>query len=974
MRGSISFAGALLMMCSWAGAVEWYVDQDNVSGTYDGQSWATAYATIQAGIDAAAGGGEVWVAEGIYTQTVSLRANVNVYGGFAGNEAARTDRRPALHVTAIDGENTRRCVVGANCTIDGFTITRGKAGGGGGLYNVGASPQVVNCTFSENEATTYGGGVFNNGGAPTFEACWFCDNVAPDGGGMCNIQGASPTLTNCVFCGNEATSWGAAMCNAHAGTNPTITNCTFSGNAATSGGGTMSNNLSSVPTVTNCVLWLNTPDEIYDFPGNAATVSYSCVLGGYQGTGNIGSVLDDDPLFVDDLNEDFQLTAGSPCIDTGTATGAPVTDILSVARPQGNGVDMGAYEFAGAVPAGADSDGDGLTDDEETKRWGTDANDIDTDADGMPDGYEALYALDPRDITDAEADADDDGFTNFEEYLKGANPNDPDSPLRTYFVSSGTGSDVTGNGSLATPWQTIAYAITQVAATQQDPAQLLLLPGSYLENVTLEPWLGLAGSLNGNVFLFGGGPTLVTGANGSTLRNLHVGATPEKQNTVLLEMNDVAMDVLNVIFQGDVALGAKAIVCRGEAPADSVVSDCYFAVLGMGMEIFGGIPTVRRSIFTQITDYAVVFREDDKTLNPLTNKSFGEEDDPETGYNVFDDTDSGIVVLNERAEEVSMENNEWSSEDPTEVTALVQGSVDVTPILAKSGALEVATVECIVWDVASLLHITNATVQVGTFTVTENTHGAYTFACVAPGTYDVTANATGYAAYAQTGLAVTAGQIIPVPIQLTAASPGTDTDGDGLSDTDEENGTFGYVTNPEKADSDGDGINDDVELAYGSDPNSNTDPGTCIPPGIPQNVSATDGTYTDRVEVTWSAVDDASSYTVFRNTSDDLPEASELAEGVTTTTYADTSAASGQTYYYWVQAENSCGTGLCSEADCGQRGTGGSSGGCGALRDIGAANPPRGSGGDVLVAGCILTALVLAGACSPRTVRERVKR
>ncbi len=51
-----------------------------------------------------------------------------------------------------------------------------------------------------------------------------------------------------------------------------------------------------------------------------------------------------DPGFVDPGNGDFHLRAGSPAIDAGRATGAPTTDRDGVARPRGNGYDIGAYE------------------------------------------------------------------------------------------------------------------------------------------------------------------------------------------------------------------------------------------------------------------------------------------------------------------------------------------------------------------------------------------------------------------------------------------------------------------------------------------------------------------------------------------------------------------------------------------------------------------------------------------------------
>ena len=54
-----------------------------------------------------------------------------------------------------------------------------------------------------------------------------------------------------------------------------------------------------------------------------------------------------DPLFADEVNGDYHLTSESPVIDNGrTGVDIPVVDIEGNNRPQGNGVDMGAYEAA----------------------------------------------------------------------------------------------------------------------------------------------------------------------------------------------------------------------------------------------------------------------------------------------------------------------------------------------------------------------------------------------------------------------------------------------------------------------------------------------------------------------------------------------------------------------------------------------------------------------------------------------------
>ncbi len=57
------------------------------------------------------------------------------------------------------------------------------------------------------------------------------------------------------------------------------------------------------------------------------------------------------PLLIDPLHGNFQLTTNSPCIDTGTTLDRSLAlDIRGLPRPQGKGWDVGPYEF-GVFPA-----------------------------------------------------------------------------------------------------------------------------------------------------------------------------------------------------------------------------------------------------------------------------------------------------------------------------------------------------------------------------------------------------------------------------------------------------------------------------------------------------------------------------------------------------------------------------------------------------------------------------------------------
>jgi murein DD-endopeptidase MepM/ murein hydrolase activator NlpD len=97
---------------------------------------------------------------------------------------------------------------------------------------------------------------------------------------------------------------------------------------------------------------------------------------------------------------------------------------------------------------------------------------------------------------------------------------------------------------------------------------------------------------------------------------------------------------------------------------------------------------------------------------------------------------------------------------------------------------------------------------------------------------------------------------------------------------------------------------------------------TCsTPPGTPTGVSATDGSYTDRVRVSWTAQSGATSYQVYRNSSNSSSGAS-LIGSPSSSPFDDASATVNITYWYFVKACNAAGCSAFSASDSGYRAVG----------------------------------------------------
>ena len=208
-----------------------------------------------------------------------------------------------------------------NAVFENLIVTDNSAAAGGGIsiWRV-SGPTLSNLIIQENTSEKYGGGLM------IFTAVASVTDVTVSGnncytddsfGGGIIINNSEVALTNVSVTDNTA-SFGGGM--SVGNSDVTLTHVTISGNTATTSGGGFLSTPFSNNTLTNSIIWNNSPESIYAFA--TTTISYSDIQGGWGGEGNI----DADPLFCNPDSSDFTLAENSPCVGTGES-----------------GVNMGAF-------------------------------------------------------------------------------------------------------------------------------------------------------------------------------------------------------------------------------------------------------------------------------------------------------------------------------------------------------------------------------------------------------------------------------------------------------------------------------------------------------------------------------------------------------------------------------------------------------------------------------------------------------
>jgi hypothetical protein len=299
---------------------------------------------------------------------------------------------PTGGITISAGGNSRVMRVPGTyqVVLDNLTIRDGNAsnsaGGidGGGIQNVGGNLTIRNSTVTNNWAPFAGGGVHVVNGSLVVENSTIANNgVHTDmvqrtdfGGGIYSFRG-TVSVFNSTVSGNSADhaggmgNWEGTL---------TVVHGTIADNGAEDGGGILIVGSTGFPVITslvNTIVAANFattaslgPDiRTFSLDGNPAAVQVNVshsIVGTTTGHSLSGPLIGVSAGFELDgfgkakladnggPTSTHAVVLGSPAIDAADATACaapPVNgrDQRGVARPQGAGCDIGAFEFGGAV-------------------------------------------------------------------------------------------------------------------------------------------------------------------------------------------------------------------------------------------------------------------------------------------------------------------------------------------------------------------------------------------------------------------------------------------------------------------------------------------------------------------------------------------------------------------------------------------------------------------------------------------------
>lgn len=359
------------------------------------------FKTIHQAIEAAFPGDIVLVRPGIYHEAITLKSGVDVLG--AGASLVTIDASQATNASVVTAAFVTGAVRFSGFTLTGANVTTVRRGGG---IHILQSDVTISGNVIKGNTSRQGGGIFV-GGDSSF------------------VDTHQPTITNNVIIGNATTARGGAVAVFYGASPAKIRHNTIAGNSTTaSGGGGIFVTTSQAFEIADNIISDNTSPAAGNGIYLQATPAWDIrendvvnnAVSGYVGlpdqTGTNGN-LAVAPAYVSPGTGDYALTAGSPVIDQGAATGTPNRDLKGVPRPlEGNAAppiksDMGALEYVAA-----DADGDGTPNGSDKCPYIVNPGQSDADGDGVGDPCDNCSGVSNAAQSDLDADGVGDACDN----------------------------------------------------------------------------------------------------------------------------------------------------------------------------------------------------------------------------------------------------------------------------------------------------------------------------------------------------------------------------------------------------------------------------------------------------------------------------------------------------------------------------------------------------------------------------------
>ena len=206
----------------------WYV-KGSVTSSGTGTE-SNPYKTLSSAISKARDGDTIYIAPGTYTGSGNVKLTIS--------KAVTIERWGNSGEVIFDGQNSNYFfTLNSNVVLSSLTFQNGKNSNGGALV-IKSNSLIIDCTFKDNQATSWGGAIDMNPGSATIINSKFINNYAASGGGAISKAAVSLNVINSVFTDNHG-GRGGAINSGNTGAHLYVGGSTFQNNWATNYGGAL---------------------------------------------------------------------------------------------------------------------------------------------------------------------------------------------------------------------------------------------------------------------------------------------------------------------------------------------------------------------------------------------------------------------------------------------------------------------------------------------------------------------------------------------------------------------------------------------------------------------------------------------------------------------------------------------------------------------------------------------------------------